>query len=91
MDRFVDRCDAGRQLAAKLANRCDFENAIVFGLPRGGPSEVTTHFVRPSKTLATRSWRRSSLGGMGTVNRPYSNWLGCPLPEAIKLRRLPLI
>lgn len=36
MDRFLDRSDAGRQLAAKLATLPNLENAIVFGLPRGG-------------------------------------------------------
>lgn len=36
MDRFADRSDAGRQLAAKLTAQPDLSNAVVFGLPRGG-------------------------------------------------------
>lgn len=33
---FVDRVDAGRQLAARLIRYRDDENAVVVGLPRGG-------------------------------------------------------
>jgi predicted phosphoribosyltransferase len=35
-ERFLDRRDAGRQLAAKLAGYCDDPDALVLGLPRGG-------------------------------------------------------
>jgi putative phosphoribosyl transferase len=34
--RFLDRRDAGRQLAAKLANYGDDPSVLVLGLPRGG-------------------------------------------------------
>jgi predicted phosphoribosyltransferase len=35
-ERFLDRRDAGRQLAAKLAGYADHPNILVLGLPRGG-------------------------------------------------------
>ena len=57
MDRFVGRCDAGRQLAAKLANRSDFKNAIVCGLPRGGVPvayEVAVALKLPLDVLIVR-------------------------------------
>ena len=36
MDSFMDRVDAGRRLAAKLALLRDIEAPVVLGLPRGG-------------------------------------------------------
>jgi putative phosphoribosyl transferase len=57
MDRFVDRSDAGHQLAAKLALLPVFENAIVFGLPRGGVPvayEVAVTLKLPLHVLVVR-------------------------------------
>jgi putative phosphoribosyl transferase len=57
MDRFVDRSDAGRQLAAKLSIVPVFENAIVFGLPRGGVPvayEVAIALKLPLHVLVVR-------------------------------------
>lgn len=57
MDRFVDRSDAGRQLATKLAILSDFDNAIVFGLPRGGMPvayEVAVALKLPLDVLVVR-------------------------------------
>jgi predicted phosphoribosyltransferase len=34
--RFIDRTDAGRQLAAKLAERYEGKEGVVYALPRGG-------------------------------------------------------
>ena len=36
MQRFLDRRDAGRQLAGKLAKYADLPNVLVLALPRGG-------------------------------------------------------
>lgn len=57
MVRFIDRHDAGRQLAAKLAIRSDLEDTIVFGLPRGGlpvAYEVAVSLALPLDVLVVR-------------------------------------
>jgi len=57
MVRFKDRRDAGRQLAAKLEDRSDIEEAIVFGLPRGGVPvayEVAVSLALPLDILVVR-------------------------------------
>lgn len=55
-DRFADRSDAGRQLAARLLPLAG-ENPLVLGLPRGGvpvAEEVATLLGAPLEILAVR-------------------------------------
>jgi putative phosphoribosyl transferase len=57
VDRFVDRVDAGRQLAAKLATLPKVTDAIVVGLPRGGVPvafEVALALKLPLDVLVVR-------------------------------------
>ncbi len=57
MGRFTDRRDAGRQLAAKLATQPSCDDAIVFGLPRGGVPvayEVAILLALPLDVLVVR-------------------------------------
>jgi len=57
MVRFIDRRDAGRQLAAALGIHSDLEDAIVFGLPRGGVPvayEVAVSLTLPLDVLVVR-------------------------------------
>ncbi|HEV3187634.1 MAG TPA: phosphoribosyltransferase family protein [Acidimicrobiales bacterium] len=57
MVRFIDRRDAGRQLAAKLVSRPALEGSIVFGLPRGGVPvayEVAVSLTLPLDVLVVR-------------------------------------
>jgi len=57
MVRFIHRRDAGRQLAAALAIHSDLEDAIVFGLPRGGVPvayEVAVSLTLPLDVLVVR-------------------------------------
>lgn len=57
MDRFVDRADAGRQLAARLAALSNLSNSIVLGLPRGGVPvayEVAVELRLPLEVLVVR-------------------------------------
>lgn len=73
MDRFVDRADAGRQLAARLASRSNLANALVFGLPRGGVPvayEVAVALQLPLEVLVVRklgvpSQRELAMGAIG--------------------------
>ena len=55
--RFLDRQDAGRQLAAKLADYADDRSVIVLGLPRGGVPvayEVAQTLHAPLDVLVVR-------------------------------------
>ncbi len=57
VDRFVDRADAGRQLAARLAALSNLSNSIVLGLPRGGVPvayEVAVELRLPLEVLVVR-------------------------------------
>jgi len=73
VNRFVDRADAGRQLAAKLATLPNLANAIVFGLPRGGvlvADEVAVALRFPLEVLVVRklgvpSQRELAMGAIG--------------------------
>jgi putative phosphoribosyl transferase len=73
VDRFVDRADAGRQLATKLAALSNLANAIVFGLPRGGVPvafEVAVELKLPLDVLVVRklgvpSQRELAMGAIG--------------------------
>jgi putative phosphoribosyl transferase len=73
VDRFVDRSDAGRQLAAKLATFSNLANAIVFGLPRGGvlvAAEVADVLQLPLEVLVVRklgvpAQRELAMGAIG--------------------------
>jgi predicted phosphoribosyltransferase len=65
--RFHDRCEAGRLLAAKLAAYADRPDVVVLALPRGGPLRMKwpVRFTCRSTCLsfansvspATKSWR----------------------------------
>lgn len=62
---FLDRQDAGRQLAVALQNYANSSDAIVLGLPRGGvpvAAEVATALDLPLNILLVRK--------IGTPNRP---------------------
>lgn len=73
MDRFVDRADAGRQLAARLSSLSTLANALVFGLPRGGVPvayEVAVALQLPLDVLVVRklgvpSQRELAMGAIG--------------------------
>ena len=73
MDRFVDRADAGRQLAARLASLSNLADALVFGLPRGGVPvayEVAVALQLPLEVLVVRklgvpSQRELAMGAIG--------------------------
>lgn len=73
MDRFVNRSDAGRQLAAKLATLPNLANAIVLGLPRGGvlvADEVAVALQLPLEVLVVRklgvpAQRELAMGAIG--------------------------
>jgi putative phosphoribosyl transferase len=73
LDRFLNRSDAGRQLAARLATLSDFSNAIVFGLPRGGVPvayEVAVELNLPLDVIVVRKigvpfQREVAMGAIG--------------------------
>lgn len=73
MDRFADRADAGRQLAAKLASLFTLADALVFGLPRGGVPvayEVAVALQLPLEVFVVRklgvpSQRELAMGAIG--------------------------
>lgn len=73
VDRFVDRADAGRQLAARLASLSNLADALVFGLPRGGVPvayEVAVALQLPLEVLVVRklgvpSQRELAMGAIG--------------------------
>ncbi len=73
MDRFADRADAGRQLAAKLASLSTLADALVFGLPRGGVPvayEVAVALQLPLEVFVVRklgvpSQRELAMGAIG--------------------------
>lgn len=73
MERFLDRSDAGRQLAARLAASPNFSNAVVFGLPRGGVPvayEVAVALNLPLDVLVVRKigvpfQREVAMGAIG--------------------------
>jgi putative phosphoribosyl transferase len=55
--RFIDRADAGRQLAAALARQLETSGAIVLGLPRGGvpvAAEIARTLRLPLDVLCVR-------------------------------------
>ena len=56
-NRFTDRSDAGRQLAAALARQLETSGAIVLGLPRGGvpvAAEIARTLRLPLDVLCVR-------------------------------------
>ena len=73
VDRFADRADAGRQLAAKLASLSTLADALVFGLPRGGVPvayEVAVALQLPLEVFVVRklgvpSQRELAMGAIG--------------------------
>jgi putative phosphoribosyl transferase len=94
-ERYVDRYDAGRQLAQQLIGYAGRSDIVVLGLPRGGvpvASEVATALGAPLDVFLVRklgapghrelAMGAIASGGVRVVNGDVVRWLGIT-PEQI--------
>ena len=80
--RFLDRRDAGRQLAAKLASYADDPSVLVLGLPRGGVPvayEVARALRAPLDVFVVRKLgvpghRELAMGAIASGGVRVLNW-----------------